>query len=470
MRLLALILNLILTISAKTIKDYEENVTNKYFPETFKFGVATSAYQIEGGWDEDGKGESIWDRYLHENSSRSVNGDNGDVACDSYHKWREDVQIMAEMGVSVYRLSMAWPRILPDGTTNKINQPGVDYYLNIFKELKVHNIEPMVTLFHSDLPVHLDDLGGWLNPQIADYFAEYARVAYSLFGDYVKLWVTLNEPKSTCLIGYGDGNSPPALVLPGDGVYQCAKTQILAHAKAWRIYDEEFRAVQGGKVSLVLDSSWSEPASDFNLDESAAEKELDFELGWFASPIYLGEWPSIMIKEVGNRSQLEGLGFSRLPALTPAETLLINGSFDFFALNIDPLWPKSSMGWLYYAPFGIRKMVNHINEKYNPGEIFITENGWPDNTGILEDKDRIRYYKNYLSNILDAILEDGVNVVGYTAWSFMDNLEWASGFSQKMGLIHVDFESPNKTRSWKESGRYYQKVVQTRCLVDLCVD
>ncbi|KAH1007438.1 hypothetical protein HUJ04_004669 [Dendroctonus ponderosae] len=435
----------------------DEEITDRRFPESFKFGVASAAYQIEGAWDEDGKGENMWDRFLHDNASRTTDGKNADIACDSYHKWREDVRLLTELGVSIYRFSISWSRILPDGTTNKINQAGVDYYLNLLQELEANNIEPLVTLYHWDLPQHLSELGGWLNPQIADYFGEYARLAFSLFGEHVKRWTTVNEPKSTCLLGYGNTYNAPGINLIADGVYQCAKIQLLAHAKAWHIYDEEFRPTQQGKVSLVLDTPWNEPASDSELDQEAAEREMEFGFGWFAHPVYLGDWPEVMKVRVANRSKLEGLGFSRLPELTEEEIDYIKGTFDYFGLNIytgllvsylpdddigtpnywsdkgnhlysDASWPESSTDWLRYVPFSIRKLVNYINDRYNPGEIFVTENGWAD-TGEIDDQDRVRYYRGYLSNLLEAILDDGVNVVGYTAWSLLDNFEWASGYS-----------------------------------------
>ncbi|KAL1513061.1 hypothetical protein ABEB36_002539 [Hypothenemus hampei] len=476
----------------------EENITNRYFPETFQFGLASAAYQVEGGWNEDGKGENIWDRFLHEQPNRTTDGKNGDVACDSYHKWKEDVELLKEFGVSVYRFSISWARILPDGSANRINQPGVDYYLNLLKELKANNIEPLVTLYHWDLPQHLSELGGWLNPQIADYFGEYARVAFSLFGDYVKRWATVNEPKSTCLLGYGNTMDAPGLVLIGDGIYQCAKIQLLAHAKAYHIYDKEFRPTQKGKISLVLDTPWNEPISDSANDKEAAEREMQFGFGWFANPVYLGDWPDVMKERINNRSSQEGIGFSRLPELSQEEIDYINGTFDYFGLNIytallvgyipdddisvpnywldkgntlssDPSWPASSTDWLHYAPFAMRKLVNYINDLYKPGEIFITENGWCDEE-LIEDPDRIRYHKGYLSSLLDAILIDKVNVVGYTAWSLLDNFEWTSGYTQRLGLIYVDHDSPNRTRTWKSSGLYYKKVVETRCLVDTCID
>ncbi|CAG9765657.1 unnamed protein product [Ceutorhynchus assimilis] len=487
-----------LVFSEILISSQDEVINNRRFPESFKFGVATSAFQIEGAWNEDGKGESMWDRFLHNNSSKTLDRRNADVACDSYHKWREDVQLLKELGVKIYRFSISWPRILPDGTTNKINQAGVDYYLNLLKELKANNIEPLVTLYHWDLPQHLSELGGWLNPQIVDYFGEFARLSFRLFGDYVRQWTTVNEPKTACLLGYANDYGAPGLWLVADGVYQCAKIQLLAHAKAWHIYDDEFRASQGGKIGFVLDTPWNEPASDSDLDREAAEREMQFGFGWFANPVFIGDWPQVMKDRIANRSKLEGLGFSRLPEFTQKEIDYINGTHDYIGLNIytgklveylpdyeigtpnynfdngnnvycDPSWPASSSDWLFYYPSSIRKLVNYVNEKYSPEEIFIAENGWADH-GEIDDQSRIRYHKGYLSNLLDAILEDGVNVVGYTAWSFMDNFGWGAGYTHRFGFISVDHDSPNRTRTWKSSGRYYQKVIRTRCLVDTCVD
>ncbi|XP_060532763.1 myrosinase 1-like [Cylas formicarius] len=472
------------------------DLSNKFFPKNFQFGLSTSAYQIEGGWNEGGKGESMWDRYFHENTSRSLDGYNGDVTCDSYHRWEEDVQILKDIGVDVYRFSIAWTRILPDGTTKHINQEGVNYYLNLIKALRDNNIEPLPTLYHWDLPQHLSELGGWLNPQIATYFGDYARICYQMFGEHVKRWLTINEPKSTCLIGYGSINNAPGLELIGDGIYQCAYVQLLAHAKAYRIYDEEFRNSQGGVVSIALDHPWSEPYSDSPLDVEAANIENQFGLGWYAHPIYHGNWPQPMIERIGNRSLLEGYTFSRLPVLSNEDVEYIKGTHDYFAINIytgyytqhiddygvgepsywldkgnnvfsDPSWPKSSSDWLTSYPEAMRKLLNWIKVEYNPAEVMVTENGWPDSTGTLEDQERITYMQGYLSNLLDAI-DDGVNVIGYLHWSLLDVLEWNAGHTQRLGLVHVDFESANLTRTWKNSAYWYQNLLTTRCLVDNC--
>ncbi|KAF7284531.1 hypothetical protein GWI33_022117 [Rhynchophorus ferrugineus] len=471
-------------------------ISNKKFPESFQFGAATAAYQIEGAWNEDGKGESMWDRFVHEDPTRIKDGQNGDVACDSYHKWREDIELLKELGVTLYRFSISWPRILPDGTPSQINQAGIDYYRTFIKALKEAGIEPMVTLYHWDLPQHLAELGGWLNEEIADYFGDYARIAFRSFGEDVKLWATINEPKTTCMNGYGSGEMAPGLKLLADGVYQCAKVQLLAHAKAYHIYHDEFAAQQGGKISIVIDATYNEPASDSDLDKFGAELETEFNLGWYANPVYIGDWPELMKTRIANRSQLEGYSFSRLAEFTPEEVQYVKGTFDYFALNMytslvahysgdfgigEPSyyldkgtstsygadWTPSIASWLYSYPPGMRKLLNLVWTKYNPSSIYVTENGWATDTS-LNDQGRIDYLQAYLSNLLEAILEDGVNVAGYTTWSLLDNFEWAQGYTQRFGIISVDFDSPNRTRTFKDSGRWYQKVVATRCLTDSC--
>jgi beta-glucosidase/6-phospho-beta-glucosidase/beta-galactosidase len=384
---------------------------------------------------------------------------------------------------------------MPDGTPNKINQAGIDYYLNLVNELVSNGVEPVVTLYHWDLPQHLSDLGGWLNPQIADYFGEYARIVYTNLGPYVKYWVTINEPGSTCTMGYGQGIHAPGYVLIGDGIYQCAYNNIKAHAKAYRIYEEEFKPQYGGKVTINIPSSMYYPKNESNpLDVMAADRSFEFNVGLYANAIYLGNWPQIVIDRIANRSKLEGYPFSRLPEFTPEEIEFINGTHDYFSLNmytssiieyadewaigtptiwldtgvissVDPSWPTSASPWLNSDPKGIRLILSWMNKKYNPGEFVITENGWSD-LGELDDQKRITYFKGYLANILAAILEDNVNVTGYTLWSLLDNFEWAEGYTQRFGIVQVDFDSPNRTRTYKSSAKWYKRVVAAREIID----
>ncbi|XP_030767112.1 myrosinase 1-like [Sitophilus oryzae] len=450
----------------------------KSFPESFMFGAGTAAFQIEGAWNEDGKGPSIWDTFFHNKNAE----ENGDVACDSYHKWREDVQNAKDLGLQFYRFSIAWSRILPNGTLNIVNQKGIDYYSNLIKALKAENIEPVVTLYHWDMPQHISDLGGLLNVQFVDYFEDYVRLCYNSFGSDVKYWVTFNEPTIHCFMGYGYGNGAPGFALPGDGLYQCSYVLLKSHARAYRIYDEEFRDQYQGKVGIVLESSWVDAETDDLLDLEAQERSLQFNLGWFANPIFKGNWPEVMIDRIANRSQLENLARSRLPAFTQDEIEYINGTHDFFALNTyysnavryeddepigTPSYSKdlsvgSSINRNFSDNQAFRKLLNYVNDRYNPGSILITENGKGTSDG-LEDTDRIEYLKLYLGNLLDAILEDNINVIGYSLWSLMDNFEWGT-YETRFGIIRVDYDSPNRTRTWKESARWYQNLIATRVL------
>uniref|UniRef100_A0AAR5P464 Cytosolic beta-glucosidase n=1 Tax=Dendroctonus ponderosae TaxID=77166 RepID=A0AAR5P464_DENPD len=483
----------------------DEVIINKNpLPEGFTLGVATAAFQIEGAWDEGGKGEQVWDWFMHTYPEKIENGANGDVACDSYHKWEEDVQLLKDLGVNHYRLSISWARILPDGLANNytINQEGVQYYRKLFEALLENGITPYVTMYHWDLPIPLQELGGWLNPIIADHFANYARICYQLYGDIIKNWITLNEPHTYCVLGYGSGYHAPGYVLPATGIYQCAYTSVLAHAKAYHIYNDEFRADQQGRVTIVIDSSWMEPITDTEKNVEAVQRMFDFSVGLYAHPIYVGNWPERVINIVDARSTLEGYSSSRLPPFTDEEIEYIKGTFDFFCLNsystyliehinnwdemidpngasfdldagvsysFDPSWP-SDVNWVSRVPQGFRKILNYVYNTFGQPEIVVTENGWAQNltTVGLDDQDRITYLKQYLSALLDAVYEDGVNVTGYTAWSILDNLEWAHGYEQKLGLVEVDFSSPERTRTPRASYYWYQTVTRNRCLVENC--
>ncbi|XP_044265974.1 myrosinase 1-like [Tribolium madens] len=475
--------------------------TNKKFPENFLFGTATASYQVEGGWNEDGKGENIWDYFTHTYPDRIANQANGDIACNSYHKYLEDIEMLKDLGVHFYRFSLSWSRILPEGHIEKINQVGVDYYKNLIKALKENGIEPYVTLYHWDLPQPLQEKGGWPNTDLmVDLFADYARLAFTLFGDQVKYWMTFNEAKQTCQLGYGYGVFAPGIQSNGIDSYKCAHTVIKSHAKAYHIYDEEFRKTQNGRVSMVIDSDWFEPASDSDKDIEAAERKIQFTFGWYANPIYHpdGNYPQVMIDRIAERSKKEGFEKSRLPEFTSDEIDYIKGTFDFLSLNTyttsmvkwiddypignvgydndisvvayqDPSWNSSASSWLKVVPWGTRKLINWVDKTYNHPEIVITENGFSD-YGELDDEGRILYYQNYLSNILEAIKEDGINVTGYTAWSLMDNFEWLNGYTEKFGLYQVDFDDENRTRTPKKSADFYKKVVATKCLVNQCED
>ncbi|XP_023019415.2 cytosolic beta-glucosidase [Leptinotarsa decemlineata] len=473
------------------------STTNRCFPADFHFGVSTSAYQIEGAWNLDGKGVQIYDTFTHEHPEKMDDRSNGDVACDSYHLYKEDVACMKEVGVDYYRFSISWSRILPNGTIDNINKAGIDYYLNVLKELKANGIASMVTLFHWDLPNDLQNRGGWLNPEIVGWFKDYARLCFAEFGKYVESWIIINEPKQICHYGYGNGQFAPGIVSPGILEYVCARHVLLAHAKAWRVFDEEFRATLKSRVSLAIDSEWYEPASSCKADVVAAETKLQFVFGMYANPVIKGNWPQVMIDNIARFSKAQGFNESRLPPFSDEEVALIKGTYDFIALNhytsymasaiTDPnhvgevsweedsgvnIYKKSTWPTAGYPhtslPWGFGRILRWIKQTYGNTEIVITENGTPDTTGTLNDEDRIDFMRSYMSHMVDAIYDAGVNVTGYTVWSIIDNFEWTAGYTKKFGLYHVNMSDPSRPRTAKDSSKYYSRVIRTRCLLDFC--
>jgi lactase-phlorizin hydrolase len=461
----------------------EDEFLYDVFPEGFLWGFATASYQIEGGWNADGKGENIWDNYTHKVPSPIFDNSTGDVACDSYNKYKEDVQLLKNIGADYYRFSISWSRVLPRGTIEVINQAGLDYYNNLINELIANDIIPMVTLYHWDLPQPLQDIGGWPNEELIQHFTDYSRLLYRTFGDRVKYWITFNEAFVFCQLGYGYGAHAPGIADPAEQPYQCAHTVLKSHAMAYRIYEREFKATQGGKVGITIDSGWYEPATNSSEDIEAAERSIQFKHGWFASPVFFGKYPDVMRKYVDEKSFNEGRPVSRLPKFDAGWTLLLKGSLDFLGLNHytteltsattgggpgwdgdqntrnfqDPSWEGSASSWLKVVPWGFRKLLNWINKTYGNPTLYVTENGFSD-VGGLNDTGRVNYYTQYINNALKAVKLDGCNVVSYTAWSLMDNFEWARGYSERFGVHFVDYTSPDRTRTPKESANVLKKI------------
>ena len=453
----------------------------KKFPNDFIWGTATSSYQVEGAANIDGKGPSIWDAFVSI-PGKILNGETGNIACDHYHKFKEDIQLMKNMGVKAYRFSIAWSRVMPTGK-DVVNEQGIKFYSDLIDELIKADIEPWVTLYHWDLPLALqleDD--GWLSDVIPDYFAAYSDLCFSRFGDRVKNWITLNEPWVVAILGYGQGVFAPGRVSTSEP-YQAAHQLILAHGKAVQVYREKY-SHQNGKIGMSNNCDWREPLTNKQEDIDAAERALLFFVGWFADPIYKGDYPNVMRERLGDR----------LPKFSEEEKIMIKGTSDFFGLNhyttmyaaqadenvietnvygnggisedqevdlsLDKDWKLTLMNWAV-VPWGCKKLLDWISDRYDHPDIYITENGcaYPDEIieGEVNDIDRLEFYKGYLQACEEAI-EGGVNLKGYFAWSFMDNFEWASGYEKRFGLHYVDFKTLKRTP--KKSALWFRKVLE----------
>ncbi|KAI7815271.1 glycoside hydrolase, partial [Rhyzopertha dominica] len=469
------------------------SVSDRKFPDDFIFGCATASYQIEGAWNEDGKGENIWDRLTHEKPEYITDKSSGDIACDSYHKYLEDVELLKELGVDFYRFSISWSRILPN-FTERVNKKGIEYYNNLINALLANGIKPMVTLYHWDLPQYLQDIGGWTNPHIVDHYEFYARVVFENFGDRVPHFITFNEPKQICQEGYGDEEKAPAINRKGIAEYLCGHNLLKAHARAYHLYDEEYRPKYNGKVGITIYSQYFDPHTESCGDRQARERALQFFFGWWANPVYgpKGNYPQVLIDRIAERSGLEGYRKSRLPAFTNEEIKYIKGSADFLGLNhyttryaenipepeigepswendmrvrqvVNESWPQARSDWIRVVPWGLRKMLVWIKEQYGDVPIIITENGVSD-SGEIDDCFRVDYYRDYLGEVLAAKYDHGVNIIGYTAWSLLDNFEWFRGYTERFGLYAIDFDSPSRTRTEKTSAMYYRHIIASRSL------
>lgn len=439
------------------------------FPNDFIWGAAAASYQIEGAAFEDGKGESIWDKFSHTNG-KVLNGDTGDVACDHYHKYKRDVQMMKEMGLKSYRLSISWPRIFPSGG-GQVNQKGLDFYSRLIDELLENGIEPIVTLYHWDLPQALQDKGGWGNRDICQYFAEYASCMFENLGDRVKKWITLNEPWCTAFLGYGIGVHAPGIQDYPLSV-QVSHNLILSHAKAVQAFRE---LNTGGKIGITLNLTPAYPATESEDDRAAAVVADGFSNRWFLDPVLKGRYPEDMMKLYREKFNV--------PVVEPGDMDIIAGShIDFLGinnytrsvvkksdnnppLNFEEVKPKGSkytdMEWEIY-PDGLYDLLVRVSRDYNSPHILVTENGAAfkdelSEEGHIDDDDRIEYLRQYLTGAHRAI-QDGVKLDGYYVWSLMDNFEWALGYSKRFGLIYIDYKEDQK-RIWKKSAYWYRDVI-----------
>jgi len=439
------------------------------FPDGFLWGAATAAYQIEGAWDEDGKNPSIWDDFSH-TPGQVANGDTGDVACDHYHRYREDVALMKRLNLKAYRFSVSWPRVLPEGK-GRVNEAGVDFYSRLVDELLAAGIMPAVTLYHWDLPLAIQEQGGWPNLATADLFADYAELMFRRLGDRVKFWITLNEPQVVAHHGHYQGEHAPGHKNLEENL-RAGHTLLVAHGLAVQRY----RGLGGdGKIGITLDLSPVPPATDSEADRAASQRSEAYSNRRFLDPIFRGDHPELMRRMFGQV----------LPEFTAEQRRAVQSPVDFIGVNnysrwmvrddpanpplclggVPPRLPVTEMGWEIY-PAGLREILCWVHENYAPVALYITENGaafdgQPDANGRVEDEDRRVYYRDYLREAHGAI-EMGVPLRGYFAWSLLDNFEWAWGFSKRFGIVRVDFTTQKRTV--KKSGEWYAQLAAANVL------
>lgn len=444
------------------------------FPGNFLWGAATSAYQIEGSPLADGAGPSNWHRFSHQ-PGNTRNGDTGDIACDHYRRWADDVSLMKELGLQSYRFSISWSRVFPAGT-GPVNLPGLDFYDNLVDRLLAEGIQPNITLHHWDLPAALDDRGGWAHPDAPDWFAEYARTVFHRLGDRVAMWATLNEPWVIVDAGYVHGVHAP-------GHRDLKKAALVsanllrAHGKAVRIYrdlDVSRRADGKGRIGIVVNLEPKDPASEDPTDLLATRRADAYMNRQFLDPLFLGRFPT-ELDEVFGQEQLR---------LSAEDFGMLAGSLDFLGINYytrsvtrhdetaAPLRASTvkQLGTLYTEldwevhPSSLTALLIRVRDTYGDIPIYITENGAafqdtePDDEGRIRDPLRVDYFREHLRAVQRA-LTAGVDVRGYYAWSLFDNFEWACGYDKRFGIIGVDYATQRRTL--KDSARFYRWVIST---------
>ncbi|MBN8655646.1 MAG: beta-glucosidase [Anaerolineae bacterium] len=439
-------------------------MTTYKFPHNFLWGAATASYQIEGAWNEDGKGESVWDRFSH-TPGKVTNGDTGDIACDHYHRYEQDIALMRRLGLKAYRFSISWTRVLPLGAGN-VNPSGLDFYDRLVDALCAANIEPLLTLHHWDYPQALYETGGWTKRANLHYFADYAALMAKRLGDRVTKWATFNEPGVIAWDGYLSGEHAPGEQDPLKAK-QVAHNLMVAHGLA-------VQAIRGVnpklEVGIVLNQWMADAADDDPQTIRNAESAWNRSETTFLHPIFKGYYHPEYVEFAGG-----------LPEIQAGDMALISQKLDFLGVNfysrnlynaqghVEEVAGSeyTEMGWEVCAP-ALRRMLNKINRDYNVPPIYITENGAsfadevsPD--GKVHDPRRLDYLKNHFIQTRLA-MQDGVDVRGYMVWSLMDNFEWGHGFTKRFGIIRVDYETQQRTI--KDSGEWYAELIHTNQVMD----
>ena len=442
-------------------------MTRQEFPGGFLWGAATSAYQIEGAWDEDGKGESIWDRFTH-TPYNVLNGDTGDAACDHYHRMPQDVALMSSLGLQSYRFSIAWTRVLPQGR-GKVNQSGLDFYDRLVDRLLEAGIVPTVTLYHWDFPQALQEAGGWPHRDSPDWFADYARVVFDRLGDRVGRWITHNEPRVAAFLGYGNGLHAPG-ICDWTQAYQAVHHLLLSHGKAVQVFRH---GGYEGQIGIVLDLAHFIPASEREEDIAACQRAYEQDVSLFLDPIFKRRYPQTLFEWIGPQQ----------PQIKAEDMDLIGQPIDFLGLNYyqtqkvshdiaapplkarllpvsAPGWGHTEMGWGVNPP-GLTAVLLNAKESYDNPPVYVTENGcaFPDTSddaGFVLDWGRVNFLRGHLRAIHEAI-EAGADVRGYFAWSLLDNFEWAMGYGPRFGLVRVNYDTLERTP--KQSALWYKDVI-----------
>ncbi|KAI5628894.1 beta-klotho, partial [Silurus asotus] len=435
----------------------------RVFPKGFLWGVGTAAFPTEGSWDQDGKGQSIWDHFTHHNVGTA--NMTADTASNSYVLWEKDIESLRYLGVNFYSFSISWPRIFPDGdATGKPNLAAVEHYQQLIDRLKALDLEPVVTLFHWDLPQILqEELGGWKNAKLVQIFGDYATFCFKTFGQDVRYWITVHNPLIIAFLGYGTGIHAPGVSGDLADPFIVAHNLIRAHANAWHIYDKHFRPHQHGQISITLGSYWVEPfkAQATPVNVELCQKSMEAVIGWFAEPIYgNGDYPSSL------RSSYLAL----VPNFTPEEKLWVRGTADFFSLALGPDSVRAGRVWANFGQTGalnLRKILGWIQKEYEDPSVLVAESSWFSDASVgVEDTVAIYIMKNFINQVLQAVVVDHVKVFGYTAWSLVDGFEWNSGYSIRRGLFYINFNQPERSRVPKTTAQYYRQIIKNNGFLD----
>jgi beta-glucosidase len=431
-------------------------------PADFVWGAAVSAYQIEGAVNEDGRGEGIWDRFTA-TPGKIANGDTGVVACDSYHRYRDDVRLTRELGLDAYRFSISWPRILPEGR-GRVNGAGLDFYDRLVDELLENGVEPYPTLYHWDLPQELEDRGGWPERGTVDAFVEFVEVVSDRLGDRITHWITHNEPWVAAWLGYGWGEHAPGRRSDADAL-AAAHHLLLSHGRA----AEVLRHRGSVRVGITLDAIPMHPYTESEADIAAAEYEDGFRNRWFLDPVLRGEYPADMLERYA------GI----LPPIAEGDLRVISAPLDFLGVNYyrrhvvrsagangsviveSPNVERTAMGWEVY-PDGLLELLVRLHEEYDVPPLYVTENGaaFDDSrrNGTVEDPQRTAYLARHVDALARAV-EQGVPLAGYFVWSLLDNFEWTRGYAKRFGLVYVDYETLERVP--KASFHWYREQISS---------